>query len=397
VKRSLLPLGVADQGKTIIPINQLHGWDKNPRKIDNKAFSLLKKKIQRWGQFKPVLITPDNEVIGGNMRLKAYKELGIEDVWVSVVEPKSEAEKIEIAIADNESSGEWDVPKLEELAVEFKDDINLDDYKIDLDGKWWGSFLPEEEVIEDEAPEVDEDNVVSVLGEVYQLGRHRLMCGDSTKIEDVEKLMDGKKADMVFTDPPYGVDYSSRVDKDKKKPWGGIINDDLEGEKLREFLYDSCFLLEKPKYTCCNWQSVMDFILALGKPNSFIVWDKGSIGLGAGYRNQHEIILFYGTLNHNSESNVWSIKRDSTSGYNHPTQKPVAIPARAIKNSSDKNGLVLDVFLGSGSTLIACEQTNRTCYGMELDPKYCDVIRKRYAKFIGKEDTWQEVTSLISR
>lgn len=272
-------------------------------------------------------------------------------------------------------------------------DVNFDALDLDkfLDG------LHDEEIEEDEAPEVDEANPpVSVLGEVYQLGRHRLMCGSSTDKENIDTLTNKTIPDMVFTDPPYGVDYSSRVDEERRKGWGGIINDNLKGEELQNFLSEAVAIHigHRPTYICCNWQSYSDFEAAFGKPNALIVWDKQSIGLGAGYRNQHEFILFYGKLDHNSESNVWQLNRDSSGDYKHPTQKPVGIPARGIKNSSKADQVVLDLFGGSGSTLMASEQTGRICYMMELDPKYCDVIRKRYAKHIGSED-WEAVTPAI--
>lgn len=368
---------------------------------------MLKKKIQRWGQFKPILVTKEGEVIGGNMRLRAYKELGIEDVWVSIVEPKSEAEKTEIAIADNESSGEWDILKLEELAVEFKDDINLDDYKIDLDGKWWGSFLPEEEVVEDEAPEVDEDNVVSKLGEVYQLGRHRLMCGDSTKVEDVERLMDGKKADLLLTDPPYNVAYEGKT-KDALK----IENDSMKGSEFREFLrlaFTSAEVYMKPGASFYIWHADSEGFNFRGackdiglQVRQCIIWNKNSMVMGRqDYHWKHEPCL-YGWKDgapHNwnadrKQTTVWDIERPSRSS-EHPTMKPLALCQRSIKNSTKEKDIVLDIFLGSGSTLIACEQTNRICYGLEIDPKYCDVIRKRYAKFINKEEEWQILTPTI--
>lgn len=256
----------------------------------------------------------------------------------------------------------------------------------------------ETDVEEDEPPEVDDkEPPKSKLGEIYQLGRHRVMCGDSTK--DLGSLLNGQEPGMVFTDPPYGVDYQSRVDEERRKGWGKIENDDLQGEELQDFITGVLDQTDNPRYVCCNWQSYSDFEKALGKPNSLIVWDKGSIGLGAGYRNQHEFVLFYGKLDHNSESNVWTIFRDSTGGYTHPTQKPVEIPARAIRNSSDKGRIVLDYFGGSGSTLVACEQLDRTCYMMELDPKYCDVIRKRYWKLThdGNEEGWEEGTPVIGK
>jgi len=365
----------------------------NPRTIDKEMFEKLKKSLREFPQMlekRPIVYDEDGIVLGGNMLLRAMQELIKEGVVFSdkcFLEAKgwNENQKREFIIKDNVPFGEWDD---DALANEWSD-LPLDEWGIDTSG--WKS----DEVVEDEPPEVSTEPAISKLGEVYQLGRHRLMCGDSTKIEDVEKLMNGQKADMVFTDPPYGVDYVSRVDKDRRKPWGGIVGDNLEGEHLKEFIYDSLGWLQMPKYICCNWQSYPDFFLALGKPNNVIVWDKGSIGLGAGYRQQHEFIAFYGTLDTNSESNVWNFKRDSTASYNHPTQKPVELSARAIGNSSKKEGTVLDLFGGSGSTLIACEQLNRTCYMMEIDPKYCDVIRKRYAKFIGKEDEWHTITPVI--
>ncbi len=199
----------------------------------------------------------------------------------------------------------------------------------------------------------------------------------------VLRLIDGAKVAMVFTDPPYGVDYVSRVDVKRRKDWGGIKNDNLNGEDLQEFLKDSVGYLSKPKYICCNWQSVKDFFESIGMPNSLIVWDKKSMGLGANYRSQHEFILFYGKLNHRKETNVWSLKRDSTAEYTHPTQKPVELIVRAAINSSKKGEVVYDAFLGSGSTLIAAHKLERMCYGMELDPKYVDVIVQRWCDYTG--------------
>lgn len=188
----------------------LKNWDKNPRSIKEKDFLRLKKQIQELGQYKPLIITEDGTVLGGNMRLRAYKELGIADVWVSIVEAPTEADKLKFALSDNDRAGYYDsdllanlIPDYPEFAwgdysVDLKEPINLQDL-ID-------KFTPVEE---DEVPEVEEGEPDSKLGEVYQLGRHRLMCGDATKIEDVEKLMNGQKADIVFTDPPYGMDLDT--------------------------------------------------------------------------------------------------------------------------------------------------------------------------------------------
>lgn len=364
---------------------QIEGLPKNPRFIKDNRYEKLKKSIQDYPEMlelRELIVFPFEDTfvtIAGNMRLRVIKELKHKDVPCKVLSGDTPIEKLkQITIKDNISFGhndfellanEWNMDELLDWGFEEEDFLGFD---IEVG----------ETESDDEVPDIEKDKVITVKGDLYELGRHRLLCGDSTIIDDVDKLLDGKNVDMVFTDPPYGVDYVSRVDKDKRKPWGNIKNDDLKDEELKNFLYDSLGIYLENRYVCCNWQSVMDFMLALGKPNAFIVWDKQSIGLGAGYRNQHEIILFYGKLDHNSESNVWSIKRDSTNDYTHPTQKPIAIPIRAIINSSKKNMLVYDAFLGSGSTLIACEKTNRICYGMELDEYYCDVIVKRWIKWM---------------
>lgn len=368
-------------------ISTLKNWDKNPRSIKEKDFDRLKKQIFTLGQYKPLLITEDGTVLGGNMRLRAYRELNIKDIWVSVVDAPDEDRKLEYALSDNDRAGFYDADLLANLIPEYPD-FDWSSYAVDMKEPQGLQELIDsfKEVEEDEPPLLSEGEPESKLGEVYQLGRHRLMCGDATNIDNVKTLLDGVQPTMIFTDPPYGVDYQSRVDEERRKGWGGIANDELKGAELQKFLKDSVGIYGQTKYICCNWQSVVDFWQAFGRPNAFIIWDKQSIGLGAGYRNQHEIILFYGKLDHNSETNVWGLRRDSTGKYTHPTQKPVALSVRAIKNSSNKGDVVLDMFGGSGSTLIAAEQTDRTCLMLELDPKYCDVIRKRYDNFIKRTD-----------
>ena len=189
-------------GKTFAQITALTSWEKNPRGIKAKDFERLKEQIKKLGQYKPLIITPDGIVLGGNMRLKAFQELGITEVWVSVVEPKTEAEMFEYALSDNDRAGYYEDVQLAELIELYKVEIPLELYKVDLAMPLslidvLNQFAPE--IREDEAPEVAEGEPESKLGEIYQLGKHKLMCGDATKIEDVEKLMDGKRADMVFT------------------------------------------------------------------------------------------------------------------------------------------------------------------------------------------------------
>ena len=444
-----------DQKKLTMKVDSLRNWEKNPRAIKKDRFDELKVRIQRHGQFKPLIVTPDGEVLGGNMRLRAYRDLGIDDVWVSVVKPKTEAEKVEIALTDNEEMGYYEDQALAELIAQYKDDIDLTKYSVHLGEPQNLSSLLQEygpEIKEDDIPDIGEGTPDSKYGEVYQLGAHRLMCGDATKREDVDKLMDGKKSDMVFTDPPYNIDYDGSKDSRRDK----IANDNMDAGVFYLFLLNS--IENMIEYTTGSMYICMGddnmgvlkkaFENAGGHYQSYIIWVKNKFTLsGADYQNQYEAILYgwkkggshyfindraqgvvwyeigkqskyidgkteirIGTtkliLNGRVEgiiqrgkrkTDVWEYDKPNESK-EHPTMKPVKIIAEAIKNSTiDNNTRVLDLFLDSGSTLIACEQTNRICYGMELDPAHCDVIRKRYWKFVNQnEDGWQENTPVIT-
>lgn len=393
--------------KDIVQIDTLHEWKDNPRNISPKDFERLKGQISKLGQYKPLLITKDNEVIGGNMRLKAYRELGIKDVWVSVVEPKNENEKLEYALSDNDRAGYYDDDMLANLIPNY--DIDWSQYAVDMKPPEDIQKLIERiaPVEEDEAPEVAEGEAISKLGEVYQLGRHRLMCGDSTKIEDVEKLMDGKKADMVFTDPPYGMDLDtdytsmngvlrdgSYVQRNKHARVIGDANDfnplfiqnifQLFGYCKEIFLWGADYYAE---------------LIPDRKTGSWVVWDKtGDADKDKGFGSSFE--LCWSKEKHKRTfARIWwqgifGVK-DDQKGRVHPTQKPVQLAKWFLDKWCDGLNSVVDLFGGSGSTLIACEQTNRICYMMELDCHYVDVIRKRYAKFIGKEEEWQTITPII--
>jgi len=344
-------------------INELHLWKDNPRTISKRNFERLKNQIRELGEYKPLIITKDGTALGGNMRLRAYRELGFKECWVSVVGAETEEEKLKYALSDNDQVGEYQNDDLANVVGNLPD-INLEDYSVNLGKTTPISDLFPQEIEEDEVPEVGEGEPDSRLGKVYQLGRHRLMCGDATKIKDVGKLMDGKKADMIFTDPPYGMDYSGRGKETSNK----MMNDDLDPTDL----YNIGSHI-KERYI---WGRVENYKHLLIEPRDTIIWKKNNFGMGRGYRGQYECCFYYGDFN-GSDSDVWEISKDTN--YKHPTQKPVALAVRAIKNSNPK--IVLDYFGGSGSTLIACEQTNRICYMMELDPKYCDVIRNRYENY----------------
>jgi DNA modification methylase len=377
----------------------------NPRKINEKQFEKLKKSIKEFDEMlmvREIVYDSDGVIWGGNQRYRALQMLineglmGYKDKYFREL-PKNWTlkQKQEFAVKDNNPEGISGAFDDDVLANEWSD-LPLEEWGIDVSG--W-----EKEVEEDEAPEVDElGEPVSKLGEVYQLGRHRLMCGDSTKIEDVEKLMNGQKADMVFTDPPYGVSYEGGM-----KHWDMIKNDD-DLSFLPEAIAN-LYLFQKSggaTYICFNDRAI-PILESAYKPyyeiNKLIVWVKNnsSFQIGAHYKQKHEVILYLKRLKDtlswyggDTEVTTWEISRASANEF-HPTEKPVSLCARAIKNSSKQDGCVLDLFGGSGSTLIACEQLNRTCLMSEIDPRYCDVIRKRYAKFMGKEDEWEQITPKI--
>ena len=368
-----------------LDINLILPYKNNPRKISDTSIEKVANSIKNFGFRQPIVVDKNNIVVVGHTRLQASRKLGLQQVPVLVADNLSEDQINAYRLADNRTNEEsqWqnDLLKLELQDLQFKNfDLNLtafDDFELD-------DLLFEEKqglTDEDEVPKTPEEPI-SKLGDIWKLGNHKLMCGDSTFEENKTKLLNGKNVDMIFTDPPYGVDYVSRVDEKRRKNWGGIKNDELKGSELQDFLSKTIDWFENT-YIFCNWQSYPDFLKAYGKPKQVIVWNKKWVGLGKGYRNQYEMCLFYGTLNITTETNLWDIKRDSN--YKHPTQKPVALSVRAINNSLSQNRICYDPFLGSGSTLIGCEKTKRICYGFELEPKYCDVIIKRWENFTGKK------------
>ena len=366
----------------------------NPRFIRGDAFEKLVNSIRDFPDMlakRPIVYDESNTILGGNMRYMALKELvkegfEVKDEYFKQVTDWTEEQKREFVIKDNVALGEWDT----DILANKWDDLPLEDWGIDTTG--WDN----EEVEEDEVPELSEE-AVSKLGEVYLLGRHRLMCGDSTKIEDVEKLMNGQKADMVFTDPPYGNADSGKYGR------GQLGIRTIKGDEDTSVLKDAV----SSKYSdvlifFLQWRTIKELIqhlednqIALG---TVAVWDKKNAGLsgGGGLAEQWEAILFCGDIKYKKfGGNVFSISREVLGRDNrpHPHMKPIKLLAEIL--NFVEGDTVLDLFGGSGSTLIACEQLGRNCYMMELDPIYVDVIRKRYAKFIGKEEEWQTITPAI--
>ena len=384
---------------TTVPISSLQLWDKNPRSIKTERFNELKERLKRQGQIKPLLVAKDGKtVIGGNMRLRAMKDLGIEEVWVSQTEATTDKEIFDLALTDNEEFGYYEQEQLAELALDLGlSPLELNAYEVTLGEPVTLTSLIDkfgpEDVEEDEVPEVDESEPpVSKLGEVYQLGRHRLMCGDSTDYDVIDRLMDSRSPDMIYTDPPYGIEHSGKgIDGSTGgNDFGSIIGD--EDVQIAKDAY-SLSVSNYPNASLVFWGANY-YPTVLQDGYGWVVWDKqreGDTFSGAelAYTNKGTRLdvfrhQWHGMIkaSEHGESRV------------HPTQKPIALAVWCFKNYGNPD-IVLDLFGGSGSTLIACEQTNRTCYMMELDPKYCDVIRKRYANYIGKGDSWQEATPPI--
>lgn len=374
----------------------------NPRIIKDDKFKKLVQSLKDFpemAKIRPVVLNKEHIILGGNMRYKAMQEAGWTDIPVTIVDWSEEKQR-EFIIKDNVSGGEWD---WDVLANEWDTEL-LDEWGLDTPDNW-----NEKEVEEDEAPEVSSEPPVSQLGSIYQLGRHFVMCGDSTDKASVELLMAGEVADMVFTDPPYALFGNSTG-------VAGITDDNMVRPFFRNILQmtKSVSKTYAHIYVCCDWHSAFS-IEAIAREvklpaKNLCIWDKGDGGIGGMYSNCYEMIWFFANSPNvttttgkkkagerivNGVSNIWRYPRVTGTDREHNAAKPVDMIAVPIKAASDVGEKVLDLFLGSGSTLIACEQTDRICYGMELDPKYVDVIRKRYAKFIGEED-WEAVTPAIS-
>jgi len=368
-------------------VDSLIPYINNSRTHSDEQIAQIAGSIKEFGWTNPILVDGSNGIIAGHGRLLAARKLGYKDVPTIELKDLTETQKKAYIIADNRLAlnAGWNN---EMLTIELND-LLADGFALELlgfDTKELNALLEPEMVHgltdEDAVPDVP-DEPTTKLGDIYQLGNHRLMCGDSTSVDAVETLLQGQRADMVFTDPPYNVAFNGRSGK-----FDVIKNDNLPDDQFAQFIQDwlQTFEAFRPNsyYICCNWAFYGILQNAL-KPKACIVWAKNVFGLGRGYRHQHEFIVFDGLIDPSikNESDLWNIAKDSK--YVHPTQKPVAISERAIKNSSKPKNIVLDYFGGSGSTLIACEKQNRYARLMELDPKYCDVIVKRWEDFTGKK------------
>ena len=369
------------------PIEDLVPYAANARTHSEDQVSQIAASIKEFGFNNPVLIDVDNGIIAGHGRVMAAMKLGLDLVPTVTLDHLSDAERRAYILADNRLAlnAGWDEEILASELKRLDDEIDLSLLGFDDDELARLLDLQSDEGLtdEDEVPELPE-TPQTVEGDVWLLGRHRLMCGDSTSIDAVEKLMNGRGVDLIFTDPPYNVSFNGRSGKHEV-----IKNDNLSIDDFDSFVDEVCQTIKlidpKVYYVWCNWKFYSQL---QGRLNfkACIVWAKNVFGLGNGYRHQHEFCLFNGKIDDvvKNESDLWSIKKDSN--YVHPTQKPVALSVRAFGNHV-KYLSVLDLFGGSGSTLIGAEQTGRDCHLMELDPKYCDVIIKRWQDYTGEQAT----------
>ncbi len=376
--------------ETLIP------YAKNARTHSDEQVAQIAGSIKEFGFNNPVLVDKDNSIIAGHGRLMAARKLGMDKVPVVQLGHMTEAQRKAYVLADNRialNSG-WDTSMLSLELQDLKDDIDLSLLGFDpdeLDALLNPIVETDGLTDEDAVPDVP-DEPKTKLGDIYILGNHRLMCGDSTSIDAVEKLLDGQRPDMVFTDPPYNIDYQGVKDKRDK-----IKNDKMEDSEFRDFLIQSLYSCET-MYVCCSWQYAHLFKDAMEnigrKPKAMIVWDKVNPAQHLDkYFKQHEIIFYYGDFGGQKtlRGDVWSLKRQKNTV--HPTMKPVELIQMALEDQPNKR-VVLDVFGGSGSTLIACEKIGRQARVMELDPKYCDVIVKRWEDFTGKKAELVELSEL---
>lgn len=390
----------------VLPISILKPAEYNPRKKlkkGDKEYEKIKNSIKEFGFADPLVVNADMTIIGGHQRLTVAMDLGYTEVPCAVVDVDKVREKA-LNIALNKITGEWDEDMLADLLTDLKDA----DYDLD----WTGFDAPEvdalfsniyDKKVKEDNFDVDEElekPAFSKEGDLWYLGKHRVICGDSTGEEIYTKLMDGQKANMVLTDPPYGVDVEETA--------GKIQNDNLPDDKFYDFLLSA--------FRCMNTNLADDgsiyvwhadtkgliFRKAFQDAGFYLsgccIWKKNSLVLGRSpYQWIHEPCLYgwkqkgkhqwYGDR---KQTTVWEYDKPKSSP-DHPTTKPVQLMAYPMKNSTMTNGIVLDPFLGSGSTLIACAETDRVCRGIELDPKFVDVIVKRFASWTEEHGTKDEI------
>ena len=376
-----------------VSIDKIKPYQRNARKHDSKSIEVIANSISEFGMADPIAVWgKENIVIEGHGRLLALKQLGYDKAPIIHLDYLTDEQRRAYTLAHNKTAefSEWDMELLTDEAESIFN-IDLSDFGFDLSEE----EEEETEVIEDEVPQ--EVEPVAKQGDIWQLGRHRLMCGDSTSVTDVEKLMDGVKADMLLTDPPYNVDYEGKT-KDKLK----IKNDSMDNDSFKQFLRDaftSADMVMKEGAVFYIWHADSEGYNFRGacfdigwKVRQCIIWNKNCMVMGRqDYQWKHEPCL-YGWKD--GASHLWASDRKQTTVIDmakpvksdlHPTMKPVALFDYQIKNNTKGGDIVLDLFGGSGTTIMACEQNNRIAYSMEFDPHYVDVIIARWEQFTGQK------------
>lgn len=374
-----------------VNIKELKPYEKNPRRND-EAVRFVASSIKEFGFKVPIIVDKDMVIIAGHTRYKAAKKLKLKEVPVIMADDLTDEQVKAFRLADNKVAerSEWDFDLLTDELTDILD-IDMEQFGFEFDGG------VEDEVQEDDFEIEPPKEPKAKLGDVYQLGRHRLMCGDSTKVEDVEKLMNGSQADLLLTDPPYNVDYEGKTKEALK-----IENDHMGDDSFYQFLYDvfaTAYAVMRDGAAFYIWyasKEVVNFSKSITEAGLTVkqelIWNKNSMVMGRqDYQWKHEPCL-YGwkeTASHNwysdrKQTTVIDIDRPTRNAL-HPTMKPIPLFDYLIKNSSQKGDVILDLFMGSGTTLMACEQNGRVAYGMEFDPRYVDVIIERWEQFTGEQ------------
>ena len=380
----------------LVPLDKLVPYQNNARTHSPEQINKLRSSLREFGFINPVIIDRDYGIIAGHGRAIAAREEGIKEVPCVFADHLTEAQKKAYIIADNRMALDagWDEAL---LRVEIEA-LQADAFDLALTGfdeKELSKLFDDGKEAKDDDFDVDAElqkPTFSKAGDVWTLGRHRLVCGDSTKLETYEVLMDGRKANLVVTDPPYNVDYKGTA--------GKIKNDNMASEKFFDFLFDAFSCMEKVMaddasiYVFHADTEGLNFRKAFDAAGFYLsgccIWKKPSLVLGRSpYQWQHEPVLYGWKKNgkhqwysDRKQTTIWEFEKSKKNG-EHPTMKPIPLLCYPITNSSMSNTLVLDPFGGSGSTLIACEQTDRSCATIELDEKFCDVIVNRYIELVG--------------
>jgi len=404
-----------------VNINDLKETEHNPRQITKKEFEKLKKSLQEDPEFleaREIVVDENLTILGGHQRIKALKDMGKKEVEVKQVIGWSKEKKRRFVIKDNIQNGEWD---MDELANHW-DDLPLEE--------WIDEVKPYKEIIEDEPAPVDDENTYSVVGDIYQLGEHRIFCGSFEDDDGIRALFGDKKATCTFTDPPYNVAVKNR------STGKTIQNDNMAHADFQDFLNRAFEVVAANMADgggCISWMSDVEILTLKNAMDNaglhfktVLCWVKDHFTLGGNdFQSAKELAIYgigegkfqreegsdetsnsqYGCYARGKAgeftdsrklSNVWFFDKPKASK-DHPTMKPIGLCAKGVLAMSNPKDIVFDPFSGSGSTMIACQQTGRRCYGCEIDPKYVDVIRKRYWKFTtGSEDGWQEGTKAVA-